>query len=151
MEEAQGTGRLPTLGLRPTERPSSSQAYIIKFKFQSILADDLLEFYLEYFPELKQRKVDAIPGERGLAHRQEGLSDHLAVLPAVWPEDAAAGHPAGGAGEQTRPQAPGSSLLLFLAHTLGWAWSPRGQEWPQPCPEQGRELPPCREGRPRAA
>ncbi|EPQ20361.1 Aminopeptidase B [Myotis brandtii] len=38
------------------------QAYVKEFKFQSILADDLLEFYLEYFPELKQRKVDAIPG-----------------------------------------------------------------------------------------
>ncbi|XP_045040402.2 aminopeptidase B [Desmodus rotundus] len=38
------------------------KAYVSKFKFQSILADDLLDFYLEYFPELKQRRVDSIPG-----------------------------------------------------------------------------------------
>ncbi|KAK1327930.1 hypothetical protein QTO34_012351 [Cnephaeus nilssonii] len=38
------------------------KAYVNEFKFQSIMADDLLEFYLEYFPELKMRKVDAIPG-----------------------------------------------------------------------------------------
>ena len=45
-------------------RPPSVQAYVSKFKFQSILADDLLDFYLEYFPELKQRRVDSIPGEQ---------------------------------------------------------------------------------------
>uniref|UniRef100_H0UYX2 Aminopeptidase B n=1 Tax=Cavia porcellus TaxID=10141 RepID=H0UYX2_CAVPO len=38
------------------------KAYVDEFKFQSILADDFLEFYLEYFPELKERKVDSIPG-----------------------------------------------------------------------------------------
>ncbi|XP_002717516.2 aminopeptidase B [Oryctolagus cuniculus] len=38
------------------------QAYVDEFKFQSILADDFLEFYLEYFPELKERRVDCIPG-----------------------------------------------------------------------------------------
>lgn len=36
-----------------------------EFKFQSILAEDFLEFYLEYFPELKKKRVDAIPGEQG--------------------------------------------------------------------------------------
>lgn len=36
-----------------------------EFKFQSILADDFLEFFLDYFPELKRRKVDSIPGEQG--------------------------------------------------------------------------------------
>lgn len=35
-----------------------------EFKFQSIVAEDLLDFYLEYFPELKARGVDSIPGER---------------------------------------------------------------------------------------
>ncbi|XP_004685559.1 PREDICTED: aminopeptidase B [Condylura cristata] len=38
------------------------KAYVDEFKFQSILADDFLEFYLEYFPELKKKKVDSIPG-----------------------------------------------------------------------------------------
>nr|KAF6400000.1 arginyl aminopeptidase [Molossus molossus] len=38
------------------------KAYVNEFKFQSILADDFLEFYLEYFPELKQKRVDSIPG-----------------------------------------------------------------------------------------
>ncbi|XP_007939379.1 aminopeptidase B [Orycteropus afer afer] len=38
------------------------KAYVDEFKFQSILADDFLEFYLDYFPELKKRKVDSIPG-----------------------------------------------------------------------------------------
>ncbi|XP_077758594.1 aminopeptidase B isoform X2 [Canis aureus] len=38
------------------------KAYVNEFKFQSILAEDFLEFYLEYFPELKERRVDSIPG-----------------------------------------------------------------------------------------
>ncbi|CAO2637017.1 Aminopeptidase B [Lemmus lemmus] len=38
------------------------KAYVEEFKFQSILAEDFLEFYLEYFPELKKKRVDAIPG-----------------------------------------------------------------------------------------
>ncbi|XP_016043169.1 aminopeptidase B isoform X2 [Erinaceus europaeus] len=38
------------------------KAYVDEFKFKSILADDFLEFYLEYFPELKKRKVDSTPG-----------------------------------------------------------------------------------------
>ncbi|KAF6073646.1 arginyl aminopeptidase [Phyllostomus discolor] len=38
------------------------RAYVNEFKFQSILADDLLDFYLEYFPELKQRGVASTPG-----------------------------------------------------------------------------------------
>ncbi|CAK6442330.1 unnamed protein product [Pipistrellus nathusii] len=38
------------------------KAYVSEFKFQSIVAEDLLHFYLEYFPELKQKKVDATPG-----------------------------------------------------------------------------------------
>ncbi|XP_075384996.1 aminopeptidase B [Tenrec ecaudatus] len=38
------------------------KAYVNEFKFQSILADDFLEFYLDYFPELKEKKVDSIPG-----------------------------------------------------------------------------------------
>ncbi|MEE6493102.1 hypothetical protein FKM82_016737 [Ascaphus truei] len=38
------------------------RAYVDKFKFQSIMADDTLEFYLEYFPELKEKGVDKIAG-----------------------------------------------------------------------------------------
>ncbi|XP_055966591.1 aminopeptidase B [Sorex fumeus] len=38
------------------------KAYVDEFKFQSILADDFLEFYLDYFPELKKKRVDLLPG-----------------------------------------------------------------------------------------
>ncbi|XP_066479946.1 aminopeptidase B isoform X2 [Tiliqua scincoides] len=38
------------------------QAYVNEFKFQSITADDALEFYLKYFPELKKQGVETIPG-----------------------------------------------------------------------------------------
>ncbi|XP_027753932.1 aminopeptidase B [Empidonax traillii] len=38
------------------------QAYVNRFKFQSITADDTLAFFLEYFPELKKKGVDSIPG-----------------------------------------------------------------------------------------
>ncbi|XP_040391446.1 aminopeptidase B isoform X1 [Cygnus olor] len=38
------------------------QAYVERFKFQSITADDALNFFLEYFPELKKQGVDSLPG-----------------------------------------------------------------------------------------
>ncbi|XP_053943947.1 aminopeptidase B [Cuculus canorus] len=38
------------------------QAYVNRFKFQSITADDALAFFLEHFPELKEKGVDSIPG-----------------------------------------------------------------------------------------
>ncbi|XP_064328407.1 aminopeptidase B isoform X1 [Phalacrocorax carbo] len=38
------------------------RAYVNRFKFQSITADDALSFFLEYFPELKEKGVDSIPG-----------------------------------------------------------------------------------------
>ncbi|XP_069401160.1 aminopeptidase B isoform X1 [Ovis canadensis] len=38
------------------------KAYVDEFKFQSILADDFLDFFLDYFPELKKQRVDSIPG-----------------------------------------------------------------------------------------
>ncbi|XP_049687969.1 aminopeptidase B isoform X2 [Accipiter gentilis] len=38
------------------------QAYVNRFKFQSITADDALGFFLEYFPKLKEKGVDSIPG-----------------------------------------------------------------------------------------
>ncbi|NXN99816.1 AMPB Aminopeptidase, partial [Rhinopomastus cyanomelas] len=38
------------------------RAYVNRFKFQSITADDTLGFFLEYFPELKEKGVDSIPG-----------------------------------------------------------------------------------------
>lgn len=40
------------------------QAYVNEFKFQSITADDALEFYLKYFPELKKKGVETIPGQQ---------------------------------------------------------------------------------------
>eukprot|EP00062_Callorhinchus_milii_P009552 gi/632953465/ref/XP_007892433.1/ PREDICTED: aminopeptidase B [Callorhinchus milii] len=38
------------------------QAYVNKFKFQSIVAEDALSFYLDYFPELKEKDVAKRPG-----------------------------------------------------------------------------------------
>ncbi|XP_077337234.1 aminopeptidase B [Lithobates pipiens] len=38
------------------------KAYVDKFKFQSITADETLAFYLDYFPELKAKNVDKIKG-----------------------------------------------------------------------------------------
>ena len=66
-----------------------------EFKFQSILADDFLDFFLDYFPELKKQRVDSIPGEQrswprasrrlcrvGSAFRPEGPACPLGV--ALW-------------------------------------------------------------------
>uniref|UniRef100_A0A672SVK4 Aminopeptidase B-like n=1 Tax=Sinocyclocheilus grahami TaxID=75366 RepID=A0A672SVK4_SINGR len=36
--------------------------YVDKFKFRSVLAEDALEFYLEYFPDLKEKNVHKIDG-----------------------------------------------------------------------------------------
>ncbi|XP_078098428.1 aminopeptidase B isoform X1 [Mustelus asterias] len=38
------------------------RAYLDKFKFQSIVAEDTLNFYLNYFPELKEKNVEKRPG-----------------------------------------------------------------------------------------
>uniref|UniRef100_A0A8C2BGQ8 Aminopeptidase B n=1 Tax=Cyprinus carpio TaxID=7962 RepID=A0A8C2BGQ8_CYPCA len=38
------------------------KAYVDKFKFRSVLAEDVLEFYLEYFPDLKEKNVHKIEG-----------------------------------------------------------------------------------------
>lgn len=119
-----GQRSLPSGDLGQLRRPPSSQAYVNEFKFQSILADDFLEFYLEYFPELKQKGVDSIPGERD------------AGLRLLHP-----GRPAGGAGEQTR--APGSShrpvsTLIFLEP--GLQLTPCG---PQGAAAAGVQLPPA--------
>lgn len=52
----------------------SPQAYVNRFKFQSITADDTLGFFLEYFPELKEKGVDSIPGQCStILAREQGL------------------------------------------------------------------------------
>lgn len=43
----------------------SPQAYVDKFKFRSVIAEDTLEFYLEYFPDLKKKSVHKIEGMAG--------------------------------------------------------------------------------------
>lgn len=55
----------------------SLQAYVNRFKFQSITADDALGFFLEYFPELKEKGVDSIPGQHH-AFLARGLGCHFA-------------------------------------------------------------------------
>lgn len=95
-----------------------SQAYVDEFKFQSILAEDLLDFYLEYFPELKARRVDAIPGEqRG---RPTGLREVVDNLLSSTPGqtgvgDAGSESPGRCSGGRRRPQSDvsPSSCLLF--------------------------------------
>lgn len=41
-----------------------SQAYVDKFKFCSVMAEDALEFFLEYFPDLKKKGVHKIEGKK---------------------------------------------------------------------------------------
>ncbi|KAG7477772.1 hypothetical protein MATL_G00073220 [Megalops atlanticus] len=38
------------------------KAYVDKFKFRSVMAEDALEFYLDYFPDLKEKGVHKIKG-----------------------------------------------------------------------------------------
>ncbi|XP_064615996.1 aminopeptidase B-like [Liolophura sinensis] len=38
------------------------KAYINKFKYKSIVAEDMLEYFLDYFPELKEKDVQNRPG-----------------------------------------------------------------------------------------
>ncbi|XP_023802050.1 aminopeptidase B-like [Cyanistes caeruleus] len=47
------------------------QAYVNRFKFQSITADDTLGFFLEYFPDLKEKGVDTIPGQHSVILARE--------------------------------------------------------------------------------
>lgn len=46
----------------------SPQAYVEQFKFQSITADDALNFFLEFFPDLKKQGVESRPGQRRVQH-----------------------------------------------------------------------------------
>lgn len=66
-----------------TPQPSP-QAYVNRFKFQSITADDTLGFFLEYFPELKEKGVDSIPGQHG-TFLHVGLWVFLELLPLLLP------------------------------------------------------------------
>lgn len=47
-----------------------SQDYISEFKFKSVVAQDLIDYFLSYFPELKDAAVAKREG-------QETLSAHL--------------------------------------------------------------------------
>ncbi|XP_064161638.1 aminopeptidase B isoform X2 [Anguilla rostrata] len=51
------------------------RAYVEKFKFRSIIAEDALEFYLDYFPELKKKG----------AHKTEGLEFEKWLNVPGWP------------------------------------------------------------------
>lgn len=77
MERGEGQAALlggSTCGITPWLSP---QAYVNRFKFQSITADDTLGFFLEYFPELKEKGVDSIPGQHG-AFLARGLGRRFA-------------------------------------------------------------------------
>lgn len=40
-----------------------SQAYVEKYKFTSVVAQDLLDSFLSFFPELKEQSVDCRAGK----------------------------------------------------------------------------------------
>lgn len=86
MEHGEGRAALlgvSTCGIMP--RPSP-QAYVNQFKFQSITADDALGFFLEYFPELKEKGVDSIPGQHGAFLRGDwGAALQTSTLRALEP------------------------------------------------------------------
>lgn len=63
---------LPPLCLGPTAVPSPlgqlrsfplTQAYVEKYKFTSVVAQDLLDSFLSFFPELKEQSVDCRAGK----------------------------------------------------------------------------------------
>ncbi|XP_073732174.1 aminopeptidase B isoform X2 [Misgurnus anguillicaudatus] len=51
------------------------KAYVEKFKYQSVMAEDALEFYLEYFPDLKEKNV----------HKTDGLDFDSWLNVSGWP------------------------------------------------------------------
>lgn len=44
------------------------QAYVEKYKFTSVVAQDLLDSFLSFFPELKEQSVDCRAGEATAGH-----------------------------------------------------------------------------------
>ncbi|OWF37302.1 aminopeptidase B-like [Mizuhopecten yessoensis] len=38
------------------------KSYVAKFQFKSLVAEDMFDYYLEYFPEMKKQEVDKRPG-----------------------------------------------------------------------------------------
>lgn len=59
--------------------PLPQQAYVEKYKFTSVVAQDLLDSFLTFFPELKEQSVDCRAGE---AHRLPRVRNRLAPRPA---------------------------------------------------------------------
>lgn len=45
-----------------------AQAYVEKYKFTSVVAQDLLDSFLSFFPELKEQSVDCRAGEATACH-----------------------------------------------------------------------------------
>lgn len=74
------------------------QAYVDKYKFTSVVAQDLLDSFLSFFPELKEQSVDCRAGE---AHR----------LPHVPPAAVGAAGIRRGAAAQDAPSAGRKPLL----------------------------------------
>lgn len=85
-----------------------------EFKFQSVLADDFLEFFLDYFPELKRRRVDSIPGEQ----RSRPTASRWSWRVGSGPRLGGAEVRPLGAAFWGRPRGPGSVPQEELAHPL---------------------------------
>lgn len=49
-----------------------AQAYVEKYKFTSVVAQDLLDSFLSFFPELKEQSVDCRAGEAHCLPRVQG-------------------------------------------------------------------------------
>ena len=72
--------------------PFHPQAYVEKYKFTSVVAQDLLDSFLAFFPELKEQSVDCRAGEAptgrvsSLAHPQPvGCGGGTGPGGSVWP------------------------------------------------------------------
>lgn len=128
-----GGGLLPRVATE-AKPPSSSQAYVDEFKFQSIMAEDFLEFYLEYFPELKEKGVDSIPGKQGnwtadfqdAAENEQGEVGNHQVMGSTFKQHL-----------ESQPGTPGSGPQ----NDSRWGWrrvpgSCTDRPWAQP-PERG--------------
>lgn len=56
-----GGGQRPAPAL--LSPPPPAQAYVEKYKFTSVVAQDLLDSFLSFFPELREQSVDCRAGE----------------------------------------------------------------------------------------
>lgn len=102
---------------RPAEPCPALQAYVEKYKFTSVVAQDLLDSFLSFFPELKEQSVDCRAGE---ARR---LPRVPTSLPGEWLARGGGGPPAQDATSAWRSPTGSSAFLQTpLPHSVGLDW-----------------------------